>query len=143
MKILIMGLPDSGKTTLAEKLSVDLFAQSSKSIYWFNADEVRKQFDDWDFSLEGRFRQAYRMKELAEAYKDDIVICDFVAPIQEIRDIFDADYIVWMNTIEESQYEDTNKLFEMPEKFNVVVSEKNAEKWSAIIIDHLKEKYDV
>ena len=83
-------------------------------------------------------RQAHRMKELADTYKDEIVICDFVAPLKEMRDIFDADYIIWMNTVTESQYEDTNKLFEMPEKFNIVVTEKNVEKWSAIIIEHLK-----
>lgn len=133
-----MGLPGSGKTTLAEKLSVDLFDRTHLSVYWFNADEVREQFDDWDFSLEGRLRQAHRMKELADTYKDEIVICDFVAPLKEMRDIFDADYVIWMNTVTESQYEDTNKLFEMPEKFNIVVTEKNVEKWSAIIIEHLK-----
>ena len=138
MKILIMGLPGSGKTTLAEKLSVDLFDRTHLSVYWFNADEVREQFDDWDFSLEGRLRQAHRMKELADTYKDEIVICDFVAPLKEMRDIFDADYVIWMNTSTESQYEDTNKLFEMPEKFNIVVTEKDAEKWSKIIFENLK-----
>jgi adenylylsulfate kinase len=138
MKILIMGLPGSGKTTFAEKLSVDLFDKTHLSVYWFNADEVREQFNDWDFSLEGRLRQAHRMKELADTYKDGIVICDFVAPLREMRDIFDADYIIWMNTILESVYEDTNKLFEMPEKFDIVITEKNAEKWSAIVIEHLK-----
>ena len=100
MKILVFGLPESGKTTLAEKLQKEL------QYNWFNADEVRKHHNDWDFSEEGRIRQAYRMRDLCE-YKDSIA--DFVAPTNEIRNIFNADFTIWMNTIKNSRYKDTIK----------------------------------
>lgn len=116
MKILIFGLPNSGKTTLARKLQEEL------KWSWFNADEVRKQFNDWDFSPEGRLRQADRMKKLCSQYK--FSIADFVAPTKEIRDIFNPDFTIWMNTIQESPYEDTNKVFEIPtlDEVDIIIS---------------------
>ena len=45
-----MGLPGSGKTTLANELAPILNAKR------LNADEVRKNANDWDFSEEGRKR---------------------------------------------------------------------------------------
>lgn len=137
-----MGLPGSGKTTLAEKIYTVLFNDYQHNVCWFNADEIRKQYDDWDFSHEGRMRQAQRMKDFADSCLDGIAICDFVAPIEEMRDLFDADYIIWMNTITQSTYQDTNILFEAPQKFNVVVTEKDCEKWSTIIIKDLKENFN-
>lgn len=107
IKILICGLPGSGKTTLAKKLQKEL------AYAWFNADKVREQFNDWDFSPEGRKRQAKRMFDLCEGL-DKSCIADFVAPTKEIRRIFNADLVIWMNTIEESKYFDTNAIFESP-----------------------------
>ena len=69
MKILIMGLPGSGKTTLASKLALLLKAK------WLNNDEVRKAANDWDFSEEGRKRQAKRMADFAEKYKERRTLC--------------------------------------------------------------------
>ena len=117
IKILICGLPDSGKSTLAEKLQKEL------GYAWFNADVVREQFNDWDFSPEGRKRQAKRMFDLCEGL-DKSCIADFVAPTKEIRRIFNADLVVWMNTIEESKYFDTNAIFESP-KANIVIQDFN------------------
>lgn len=115
IKILICGLPESGKTTLARKLQEEL------DYAWFNADIVREQFQDWDFSPEGRKRQAKRMFDLCEGI-DKSCIADFVAPTEEIRKIFGADITIWMNTIKESKYQDTNTIFEEP-KANIIITD--------------------
>lgn len=113
-KILVMGLPGSGKTTFSEHLRKALQLKGYTCIH-YNADVIRDMYQDWDFSSEGRIRQAERMKHLANTVMTDFVICDFVAPTKEIRNIFDADYTVWMNTEEKSRYEDTNAIFEKPQ----------------------------
>ena len=137
LKVLIMGLPGSGKTTLANDLHY-LLNNDCKS-YWLNADVVRKKFNDWDFSESGRDRQAKRMKDLAELHGqyNDVVICDFVCPFEKTRNEFDADYVVFMNTINESRYEDTNKIFESPTKFNFEVKNKNSNYYSKTIYNEL------
>jgi adenylylsulfate kinase len=121
MKILIMGLPGSGKTYLAQRLQPLLRAA------WFNADKVREMANDWDFSPEGRKRQSLRMKSLAdyESKNKRIVICDFICPTSETRKMFDPDIVIWLDTIKEGRYEDTNKLFEKPENIDFRVTEWN------------------
>lgn len=114
MIILICGLPDAGKTTLADKLVLKL-RSAGKTVSHFNADAVRKDYDDWDFSSEGRLRQCDRMIELSRKSKSEIVVCDFVAPTDEIRTRFGADYIIFMDTIKRSIFVDTNKVFKKPE----------------------------
>ena len=84
------------------------------SVSWFNADSVREQFDDWDFSPEGRARQVKRMIDLSNDCGSDFAICDFVCPTQELRDRFNADVVIWMDTITEGRFKDTNRLFEKP-----------------------------
>ena len=108
MKILVMGLPGSGKTYLAERMQPILKAA------WYNADIVREMANDWDFSPEGRIRQSLRMKNLADFEKNQgrIVICDFVCPTHETKENFNPDITVWMNTITSGRYEDTNKMSE-------------------------------
>tara|TARA_B100000963_G_C22210895_1_gene487235 strand:+ start:108 stop:527 length:420 start_codon:yes stop_codon:yes gene_type:complete len=114
-KILIMGLPGSGKSYLAEKL------QESLNSAWYNADRIRKQANDWDFSEDARIRQSLRMKTIADFEKSHgrIVICDFVCPTNETRKIFDADIVIWMDTLEKGRFEDTNNIFEKPDKDKV------------------------
>lgn len=130
-RILIMGLPGSGKTTLAKELQAKLNAVH------LNADEVRAKFDDWDFSIEGRIRQAKRMRELAEVSSAYYIIADFVAPLQEMRDIFEADYTVWVDTIKAGRFEDTNAAFVPPSKYNVRVTEQDCVKWGEIILKEI------
>jgi adenylylsulfate kinase len=115
MKILIMGLPGSGKTWLAERL------QKRLNCAWFNADEIRKMSNDWEFSEAARMRQAYRMKNIAdyEVNTGRTVICDFVCPLEITREVFNADYTVWMDTIAEGRFKDTNKLFQNPKAAEV------------------------
>ena len=116
IKILVMGLPGSGKTTLSDKLGRLLNAKR------VNADEIRKRFNDWDFSLEGRIRQAKRMNMISDKEKiDSVVITDFICPTKEARNNFNADYVIWMNTIKIGRFEDTNKMFENPDNATYTV----------------------
>ena len=121
-----MGLPGSGKTTLATELVPLLNAK------WLNADKVRAEYNDWDFSEEGRVRQANRMRDLANKLKEEgnYVVADFVCPTREARKLFGADYTIWMNTIEKGRFEDTNQMFENPINFNFKVNTFDAKNWS-------------
>ena len=136
MKILIMGLPGSGKTYLAERLQPLLNAA------WYNADKVREMANDWDFSPKGRVRQSLRMRNLADFEKEHnrIVLCDFVCPTKETQNIFHPDIIIWMNTIKKGRYEDTNKMFENPTNVDYEVNEFNDKNHNEIakkIIDNV------
>jgi adenylylsulfate kinase len=111
-KILVMGLPGSGKTTFSQDLVKKLMI--SRTVKWLNADAVRELYNDWDFSPEGRRRQVERMRGLAEESNADFAICDFVCPTDDLRDAFDADIVIWMDTIKEGRFADTNKLFQRP-----------------------------
>lgn len=133
MKILVMGLPGSGKTTLATVLARELGCAH------YNADKVREQFNDWDFSAEGRLRQAHRMSDLADQH--EVAICDFVCPLPEMRDIFDADFVIWVDRIEKGRFEDTNKVFVPPEKwdYRVISTLSSAEHEAECIVKLLNK----
>jgi len=134
--ILVMGLPGAGKTTLANELAPFLNAKR------LNADEVRKAADDWDFSSEGRIRQAKRMAEFALKLKAEgnYVIADFIAPTPEARNLFPADYIIWVDTIKEGRFDDTNKMLVKPDKFNFHVTSQDAASWAPKILLEIKKK---
>ena len=131
-RVLIMGLPGSGKTTLAKKI-VHLLECRDLTVIWLNADRVREEYNDWDFSTEGRIRQSSRMRDLADKIECDYVIADFVAPLPEMRDIFSADFTVWVDTILESRFDDTNKAFIQPTTYDFKVNTQEAEYWGNVI----------
>ena len=156
-KILIMGLPGSGKTFMARALKTYLEENSSintipyermaemeisptyyrSTVNWFNADDVRQKYNDWDFSREGRIRQSIRMARFALESTGDYAICDFVAPLSEMRNNFKADWTIWMDTISAGRYEDTNKAFVPPDVYDFRITEQNCEKWAEFIGDHI------
>ena len=129
-----MGLPGSGKTTLASELAPLINGVR------INADEVRKSANDWDFSEEGRKRQSKRMANLAIKKKQEghYVIADFICPTPEARNLFPADYIIWVDTIKKGRYDDTNQMFVKPEKFDFHVTSQDAKQWANKIIDKIK-----
>jgi len=132
--ILIMGLPGSGKTTLANELAPLINAKR------LNADQVRKEANDWDFSEEGRKRQSKRMADMAVKLSDDgsYVIADFICPTPEARKLFPADYIIWMDTIKEGRFDDTNKMFVKPSKYDFHVTTQDAKNWAIKILKKIK-----
>jgi len=111
MKILIFGLSGSGKTTLAKP-----FAELINGVL-INADDIRRKHDDWDFSIKGRHRQSLRMGHIADGVvmAGKIAVVDFICPTSVTRDWFNADYSIWMDTIKESKYEDTDVIFQKPD----------------------------
>ena len=158
-RILIMGLPGAGKTYLAQALKKYLETNGdlmkinpqrvltyegipgpdfmNVSVDWFNADDIRKKYNDWDFSNAGRIRQSLRMFQFAIECTGEFVICDFVAPLVEMRNNFKADWTIWIDTIKEGRYDDTNKAFVPPEQYDFRVTEQNAEKWAEFIGQHI------
>jgi adenylylsulfate kinase len=138
MKILIMGLPGSGKTWLAKRL------QEHLDCAWFNADEVRTMANDWEFSEEARIRQARRMRNIADYEKGcgRTVICDFVCPIEMTRFIFEADITIWMDTIAAGRFQDTNKMFEEPTDFDYLIEEFMSDDQIADMAKRMKETYN-
>jgi len=154
-----MGLPGSGKTYLATALKQYLETNSSiktmpmyrsinmehppvtytSQVDWFNADEIRKRYNDWDFSRDGRIRQSLRMAEFALKCTGDYVICDFVAPLPEQRFNFKADWTVWMDTIDSGRYADTNQVFVPPDVYDFRITEQNADRWAEFIGQHILE----
>jgi adenylylsulfate kinase len=133
-KFLVMGLPGSGKTTMAKILAIELKA------VWLNADEVRKKNNDWDFSDEGRNRQAKRMFNLSRKFNQQgkDVIADFICPTEKTRNEFNPDKIIWMDTISKGRFDDTNKIFEKPKNYDFRITVLDAINESKKIIAKIR-----
>jgi adenylylsulfate kinase-like enzyme len=109
--VLIMGLSGNGKTTFYNNIKLLL-----KDHLYLNADEIRKIYDDWDFSISGRIRQAQRMKSLSEKTDKALIIIDMICPLKEMRSILKPDVIFFINRKDSSKYPDTDSIFEKPSK---------------------------
>ena len=129
-----MGLPGAGKTTLANELATLIKTKR------LNADEVRRAANDWDFSEEGRKRQAERMSDSAVKLKSEgnNVIADFICPTPEARSLFPADYTIWVDTIKKGRFDDTNAMFIKPENYDFHVTTQDAKFWAQKIKEKIK-----
>jgi cytidyltransferase-like protein len=139
-KILIMGLPGAGKTTLARLLVPRLNAVH------FNADEVRANVNrDLGFSVEDRVEQARRMGWLCDRVVDagTHAVADFICPTPETRVAFGDAFIVWVDRIKESQFPDTDALFEPPQHWDVRVEpEGSPTYWAERICEKVLPTFD-
>ena len=122
-KILIMGLPGSGKTTLAKELAPMIGAVH------LNADEIRDNINvDLGFSEADRIEQAHRMGLLADIINRAgyPAIADFICPTDATRLVYEADYVIWCDRVQESRFVDTNALFMKPRIYNIHVTEEGS-----------------
>jgi len=117
-RILIMGLPGSGKSFLARRVVKFLRAE------WLNADKIRRKYNDWDFSKDGIIRQVTRMKHLSDKSRKRIIVADFICPLPEQRKIFKPHCLIWMDTIKKSRYPRINRIFKKPKNYDLRIKDK-------------------
>ena len=131
-----MGLPGSGKTTLAEKLVSKLGAA------WFNADAVRQDiYSELGFSEEDRIAHAKRMENfvIGQEWGGLMLLQTLFAQQKKPRDAFNADFVVWVDRIMEGRYEDTNKMFQRPMNYDVRLTDGTADEWVNQVMEKLEE----
>ena len=140
-KILIMGLPGAGKTTLARALLPRLNAVH------LNADEMRANVHkDLGFTVEDRIEHARRLGWLADkiAGAGSYVIADFICPTVKTRAAFGDTFTIWVDRITAGRFADTNTMFEPPEHYDVRISAEGApEYWVEQICAKLRPVFDM
>jgi predicted ABC-type ATPase len=139
-KILVMGLPGAGKTTLANALAPMLNA------IVFNADAVRANLSrDLSFSHQDRVEHARRMGWMCDrvAEAGATVIADFICPTPETRAAFGEAFTIWLDRIEAGRFADTNRMFVQPERFDLRVEAQGPpEYWAEKVIALLRPAFD-
>jgi energy-coupling factor transporter ATP-binding protein EcfA2 len=133
-----MGLSGAGKSELAKELH-SLFQEKEISSMRINGDEVREAHKDWDFSPDGRLRQAERITKLAKKSDTKFVIADFIAPTKQIRDIFSPDMLIWLDTVKSSKYTNTDVVFQNPKNCHFKINKKDSKKWAKTIFDKINK----
>ena len=138
-KILIMGLPGAGKTKLAKVLGPLL------SAVIFNADAVRANLSrDLGFSHEDRVEHARRMSWMCDRVTEagGTAIADFICPTEETRAAFGEAFTIWVDRIEAGRFEDTNRMFVAPERFDLrVTTEGSPEYWAERALSLLRPAF--
>jgi cytidyltransferase-like protein len=139
-KILIMGLPGAGKTTLATALAPLLNAVV------FNADAVRANLSrDLGFSHEDRVEHARRMGWMCDRVVEagGTVIADFICPTPQTRAAFGAAFTIWLDRIDAGRFADTNRMFVAPERYDIRVSAEGAPQyWAGQALARLRPPFD-
>ena len=139
-KILIMGLPGAGKTTLAGALAPLINAVV------FNADSVRANLSrDLGFNHQDRIEHARRMGWMCERVVEagGTVIADFVCPTPETREAFGEAFVIWVDRIKESRFEDTNRLFVAPDRVDLhVTTDCTPQHWAERALAQLRPAFD-
>lgn len=133
-RILITGLPGSLRPKLAKKLN-EIIPNS----YILKSDQVRKEEKDIDFSYDGRMRHTYRMLDLARERKEDVVIIDMVCPLPEMRELLNADVMIWTDDVQSCEYEELNNSYVPPRKYDIRCNKINEENLQ-LIIDKILSK---
>src|SRR5215475_988536 len=142
-KILIMGLPGAGKTTLSKVLAARLNAVH------FNADEVRANINkDLGFAEADRIEQARRMGWLCDRVVEvgGYAIADFICPTEQTRKAFMGEtgaFVIWIDRIKSGRFEDTNRVFVPPTHVDLRVGPEGApEYWADEAAKLLRPVFD-
>lgn len=128
-RILVMGLPDSSKKSISEKLHKRI--EDSELIHSMQA-RIKKK--DLDFTRDGQLRHSYRILQLARTSESPISIINMAAPLSKTRKILNPDFLIYVNDGDASEYEELKEMFEAPKVFDYCCSNDSDEEIDAILL---------